>query len=147
MCEISLFVDKRDGIYILDISRERKHKGGEKWLDKFTITAKSDKLLAGYSDSQWKKDFKILKDSIKPSSSDKLNVTPECYSLSGEYHGKTQYQYYRDMINDILNNIRHGETDYCYYIYQVAELLKYEHDRLCADWLPNDRCFKLYIKR
>ena len=68
-------------------------------------------------------------------------------SLYGSYCGKTQYQSYCSFINNMLKNIRHGEIDYCFYIYQVAELLKYEHERLQATWLNFEKCFRLSLKR
>ena len=77
----------------------------------------------------------------------KMRVIPEPRNFVGTYHGKTQYQCYCDFINDVLNSIRRGKPDYCYYIYQIAELLKYEHDRLQAVWLEEERCFKLSLNK
>lgn len=34
-----------------------------------------------------------------------------------------------------------------FYIYQIAELLKYEHDGLQAVWLEEERCFKLSLNK
>lgn len=62
------------------------------------------------------------------------------------YHGDTQYQYYCRYINDILWSIRHGKVDYCYYIYQIAELLRFEHDRLQAVYLEQEHCFRLSLR-
>ena len=61
------------------------------------------------------------------------------------YYGKSQYQYYCDFINDILSQIRKGKIDYCFYIYQIADLLKYEHDYLNATWLEKESCFRVSI--
>lgn len=75
-----------------------------------------------------------------------MTVIPELpYSPDRTYHGKTQYQYYCDFINDILSNIRKGGIDYCFYIYQVAELLKYEYDKLQVRYLEKEKCFRLSL--
>jgi hypothetical protein len=97
-----------------------------------------------YSNKQWQLDFEKLKTKIQPSRLSKMPVTPDGI-INGTYHGKTQYQYYCGFINDILKNIRNGQVDYCFYVYQVAELLKYEHDRLKVTWLKNDGCFHLTL--
>lgn len=110
------------------------------------VNEKTGKPPKEYSDLQWQQDFKRIKDKVQPSHSKKMRVIPEPTNFTGTYHGKTQYQYYCDFINDILSNIRSGGTDYCFYIYQISELLKYEHDRLQAEWLPEERCFKLCLK-
>ena len=68
------------------------------------------------------------------------------YNSNRAYYGKTQYQYYCDFINGILKNIRRGEVDYCFYVYQIEELLKYEHDNLCAKYLDDDECFQVSLK-
>lgn len=52
---------------------------------------------------------------------------------------------YANYINDILDNVRAGQSDYCFYVYQVADLLRYEHN-LCVDWSEREECFKVRIK-
>lgn len=111
------------------------------------ITEKTGVPPEGYTDSQWQQDFIRIKSMIHPSASSKMNVIPERQNFAGTYHGNTQYQYYCGFINDILCRIRRGKSDYCYYIYQIAELLKYEHDRLQAVWLEDERCFKLNLTK
>lgn len=113
---------------------------------KTQVNKDTRKPLEDYSDQQWQIDFLKIKESVTPSSLNQMTVIPEPINYRGTYHGKTQYQYYCDFINDILLNIRNGEIDYCFFIYQISELLKYEHDRLYAEWLPEDRCFKLCLK-
>lgn len=100
-----------------------------------------------YTDSQWQQDLIRIRAVVQPSSFKKMRVIPEPRNFVGTYHGKTQYQCYCDFINDVLNSIRRGKPDYCYYIYQIAELLKYEHDRLQAVWLEEERCFKLSLNK
>lgn len=76
-----------------------------------------------------------------------MKVYPEARNLFNTYHGKTQYQCYCSFINSILSNLRSGGVDYCFYIYQISELLKYEHDRLQADWLQDEKCFELRLNK
>lgn len=57
-----------------------------------------------------------------------------------------QWIRYRTYINDILKNIRKGGTDYCYFIYQITDLLKYEHDRLMTEYMPEDEMFRVWLK-
>ena len=120
-------------------------KGGKIWLE--TINERTGKPPKNYSDLQWQQDFSRIREMVQPSSLKKMNVIQEPHNFVGTYHGNTQYQYYCDFINDILSNIRRGEVDYCFYIYQISELLKYEHDRLQAELLPNDGCFKLSLNK
>lgn len=99
-----------------------------------------------YTDSQWQSDFIELKSQIKQCN---LPLMPSMREASGtiyqRYHGKTQYQQYCDFINSVLKNIRDGHIDYCFYIYQIAELLKYEHDNLKVTWLEAERCFRVFL--
>lgn len=116
----------------------------------FTIVSvleKTGKQPSDYTNEQWQHDFELLKSKIKQSQFSQMTVIPELpYSPDRTYHGKTQYQYYCDFINDILSNIRKGGIDYCFYIYQVAELLKYEYDNLQVRYLEKEKCFRLSSK-
>lgn len=100
-----------------------------------------------YTDDQWQSDFIDLKSKIKQGS---LKLMPTVREVSQtvyqEYHGKTQYQRYCDFINSVLKNIRDGHIDYCFYIYQISELLKYEHDNLKVVWLEAERCFRVFLE-
>lgn len=100
-----------------------------------------------YTDDQWQSDFIDLKSKIKQGS---LKLMPTVREVSRtvyqEYHGKTQYQRYCDFINSVLKNIRDGHIDYCFYIYQISELLKYEHDNLKVVWLEAERCFRVFLE-
>lgn len=99
-----------------------------------------------YSDSQWQLDFLDLKSKIKPCGFNMMpNVREVSETIYQKYHGKTQYQRYCDFINSILKNIRAGHIDYCFYIYQIAELLKYEHRNLNVTWLETERCFRVFL--
>lgn len=113
------------------------------------INEKTGRPPVGYSNAQWQQDFIHIKAVVQPSLSSKgrMRAVSDSHRVDSEYHGKTQYQYYCSFINDILSNIRRGKTDCCYYIYQIADLLKYEHDRLNAVWIEKDRCFKLSLNK
>lgn len=110
------------------------------------ITQNTKKPPMDYTNDQWQSDFTNLKSQIKKCN---LSLMPSIREISKtiyqEYHGKTQYQRYCDFINNILENIRCGHVDYCFYIYQIAELLKYEHDNLKVNWLETERCFQVSL--
>lgn len=110
------------------------------------ISSKTRKPPENYTDEQWQSDFQKLRNEIRPSALREMPTVPETIKEGQVYHGKTEYQCYCDFINDILLNIRDGNTDYCFYIYQIADLLKYEHDRLQATWSETDQCFRLTLK-
>lgn len=109
------------------------------------VNEKTGRPPKDYTDSQWQQDLIRIRTAVQPSFQRKKVITVSQH-FQGTYHGKTQYQCHCDFINDILSNIREGRTDYCFYIYQIAELLKYEHDGLQAVWLEEERCFKLSLK-
>lgn len=99
-----------------------------------------------YTDIQWQSDFEELKLKVKQSSYTLMpSVREVSETIYQEYHGKTQYQRYCDFINSVLKSIRKGEIDYCFYIYQIAELLKYEHDNLNVIWLEAEHCFRVFL--
>lgn len=99
-----------------------------------------------YTDEQWQTDFSNLKLQIKQGSAKSMpSIREVSETIYQEYHGKTQYQRYCDFINSVLKNIRGGYIDYCFYIYQIAELLKYEHDNLKVVWLEAERCFRVFL--
>lgn len=101
----------------------------------------------GYTNEQWQLDFEKLRSRAVPSDNGRMIVPREVSrSQYQEYHGDTQYQYYCRFINDILSSIRRGRVDYCFYIYQIAELLRFERERLQATWLEKERCFRLSLK-
>ena len=99
-----------------------------------------------YTDNQWQSDFTDLKSQIKQCNSSLMpSIREVSETIYQEYHGKTQYQRYCDFINSVLKNIRGGHIDYCFYIYQIAELLRYEHDNLKVTWLEAERCFRVFL--
>ena len=111
------------------------------------INEKTGRPPKDYTDSQWQQDLIRIRAVVQPSSFKRIKTVPDKCESTSTYHGKTQYQYYCDSINDILSNLRAGNLDYCYYIYQIAELLKYEYKNLQAVWLQEDRCFELSLNK
>ena len=98
------------------------------------------------TDSEWQIMFEVFRQNAVQSSYKLIPSPRKSHLLGGEYHGDTQFEYFRTFINDILRNIRKGKTDYCFNYEQIKELLKYERENLAAEWLPTDRCFKIYLK-
>ena len=103
------------------------------------------------TNEEWQTYFSKLRNKIKPSSKRQMKTTYSIW-VNGykdfsyfAYCGDTEWKYYCKFINSILNAIRKGESDYCFYIYQIADLLKFEHDRLKAIWLPEYQCFKVSL--
>lgn len=105
----------------------------------------TDRPPKDYTNQQWQFDFEILKQFVTPAQENEMRIIRDT-SLYGSYHGKTQYQNYCSFINNILKNIRNGEVDYCFYIYQIADLLKYEQEKLEVQWLQSERCFRVSLK-
>ena len=103
--------------------------------------------------TQWQEYFNFMKLSIQQSK-DKYIRFNSCPIIVNSYindnqfmyQGETQWSTYRAFINNALKTIRSGEYDYCYYIYQIADLLKYEHDNLVTLWLPEYKCFQVWLK-
>lgn len=104
------------------------------------------------TNEQWRECFNIMKRSIKQS---KYRRMPVCSAptvinhyitgCSPEYCGETQWTNYRRYINNVLSAIRKGEHDYCYFTYQIEDLLRYEHDNLRTQWLPEYGCFRVWL--
>lgn len=96
------------------------------------------------TDSQWQQKFLLMKSTATPSTKKKMSTSESKESgtwneeTRGTYHGATNHQYYCSYINDILRTIRSGDKDFCYFTYQVADLLKYEMDRLMTKYVPDE---------
>lgn len=119
-------------------------------LDELKAIKPTDKFPPRHmTNAQWQQYFKLLRTYVQPSSEKNIkNASPaahaDYYGLT--YNGETQWYYYRQFINTILSAIRQGDYDYCYYIFQIADLLKFEHDNLIVEWLPEDKCFRVSLK-
>lgn len=94
---------------------------------------------------EWQLRFATLRDSVQPSNQRNMKLTTGRQNTYGEYQGDTQWECYCKFINDILRTIRKGERDYCYHEYQICDLLRFEHDRLMAEWLPHHKCFVVFL--
>ena len=106
------------------------------------------------NNSWWQEYFNSLKLIVAQSSNKRMRCGNRYATVNGKnemsyfvYDGDTQWERYCKFINDVLSTIRRGETDYCYYIYQIADLLRFEHDRLQAVWSPEYECFEVSLKK
>lgn len=104
------------------------------------------------TDTQWQEYFNIMKLSIQQSKDKRMKassppIVVNHYMADNQftYCGETQWTKYRNYINSVLSAIRKGERDYCYFLYQIADLLKYEHDNLRTLWLPEYGCFQVWL--
>lgn len=108
---------------------------------------------ASITDNQWQEMFEEMRSSIEDCGMHKMKVVytscgrDDFYGIRQDYHGETSWETYCKFINDILRNIRSGNNDYCFFKYQIADLLRFEHDRLCSQWIPGDKCFKVWLKK
>ena len=104
------------------------------------------------TNDEWQTYFRALKMLVEQKRLRRIEDATLLYSdkkysenLGDAYYGDTIWQCYCQFINGILSFIRAGEEDYCFYIYQISELLKYEHDRLQTEWLPEPKCFRVWL--
>lgn len=98
------------------------------------------------SNDSWQKEFLILKLRAKPTSSRRMKRPRYSELQFSSYDGYTQYETYCNFINGILFTIRNGGKDYCFNKSQIEDLLKYERNRLVANWLPDDQCYEVSLK-
>lgn len=104
------------------------------------------------TDEQWQDYFGRMKLLVYPTKERSMSYRSNSVTVNGQrlegqslYNGETQWYRYCQFINSILSAIRHKEHDYCYNIYQITDLLKFEHDRLRTRWLPEDRCIEVWL--
>ena len=107
------------------------------------------------TDKQWQQYFSLLKQMISQGSEKRMKSSFAKSTVNGvaeqsKYSGETSYIYYCQFINSVLHTIRGTSSepprhDYCYFIYQIAELLRFEHDRLKVIWKPDYRCFEVWL--
>lgn len=120
-------------------------------LQNISLTAKNpDKNM---TDKEWQEYFEAMKLLTHQSNEKRMGgkTTPILVNSYSDnqftYCGDTQWTKYKEFINGILSVIRHGECDFCFYIYQIAELLRYEHDNLKSRWMPDDKCFCVWLEK
>lgn len=113
------------------------------------INLTSGQPRSGMNNRQWQQQFEQMRLLISPSPGRKLTAwTPPPGGpalFPAEYQGETQWHYYKMFINDILSHIRRGGRDSCFYIYQIADLLRYEHDALRSCWHPEETYFEVWL--
>lgn len=109
------------------------------------------------TNEQWQKYFAVMKLIVKQGKEKKMKSSSENLVVNGcsiecEYHGETSYTCYCQFINSVLKTIRGSYSeppahDYCFFIYQIADLLRFEHDNLNVVWHPNDKCFEVWLDK
>lgn len=107
------------------------------------------------TDEYWQQYFGILKAITTQSKNRRMKCSHAKTIVNGKpdetvYHGETQYTNYCYFINSVLKTIRgYGKNppqhDYCFFIYQIADLLRFEHDRLRTKWIPRYECFEVWL--
>ena len=111
-------------------------------------TYKADDMFArnpspSMTDQEWQEYFNFLRANIKPSESKMMNRP----NGRAKYLNSILTEQYSGFINDMLKGLRSGKKDYCYYIYQVTDLLRFEHDRLRSEYLPAYKCIKVWLAK
>lgn len=105
---------------------------------------KINKILPQMTDDQWQPLFNHLRDITEPSVDDHFHS--KRYSFENTpytYTGESEWFRYTQFINGILRTIRSGEEDFCFKIEHIIDLLRFEHDELQTEWLPDELCFKV----
>lgn len=122
-------------------------------LHQISLTAgKPDKNM---TDDEWQQYFSAMKLLTTQSKQKYMKSTFPEMIVNGQveqstYCGDTEYMYYCEFINSVLSAIRGNSSeppqhDYCFFIYQIADLLRYEHDRLIVCYKPEYRCFEVWL--
>lgn len=107
---------------------------------------------AEMTDKMWQEYFTAMRLLTTQSKNRRMSTAHTRTTVNGydveyqsTYSGETQWHRYCQFINSILSAIRHGQRDYCFNIYQITDLLKFEHDRLRTEWIPKYRCFQVWL--
>lgn len=112
---------------------------------------------ADMTNEQWQEYFSIMKQMIHQGKAKRMKtcaaeITVNGYSIDvqSNYCGETSYAHYCQFINGVLRTIRGSSSeppshDYCFCIYQIADLLRFEHDKLNAIWRQKDKCFEVWL--
>lgn len=116
-----------------------------------TLTAKQckqiNKALQQMTDDQWQPLFNHLRETTVPSVAHRFDNTHYSFEHTPyTYPGESDWFRYTQFINDILRSIRSGEEDFCFKIEHIIDLLRFEHERLSAEWLPDEGCFRVLIR-
>lgn len=126
-----------------------------KLSNKQPVSLTAGKPESDLTDEQWQIYFAAMKLQTKQSAESCMNTNLVPLTVNGQplqsaYDGDTTYMYYCEFINSVLEVIRGTddeapEHDYCYFIYQIADLLRFEHERLRTRYLPEYKCFEVWL--
>lgn len=101
------------------------------------------RLPKNTTDEEWQEYFAQIKSVVSPAKMNKAKMVSDTHlKENGIYLGLPEAKRYYQFINSVLKTIRSGEKDYVFFVYQIVDLLKYEH-RFTACYLPEYRCFEL----
>ena len=119
------------------------------------VSSTAKRPPSNMTDEQWQQYFSLLKQMISQGSEKRMKSSFAKSTVNGvaeqsEYSGETSYVHYCQFINSVLRTIRGTPSepprhDYCYFIYQIAELLRFEHDRLNVVWKSDYGCFEVWL--
>lgn len=108
------------------------------------------------TDAVWQQYFSIMKLITKQGKSRRMKRSHvrssiDKYSDEPVYLGETLYSNYCSFINSVLGTIRGSSNelpqhDYCFFIYQITDLLRFEHDKLKTKWHPEYECFEVWLE-
>lgn len=118
-------------------------------LGRFNSSGESGRPSPTMTDTYWQQKFEIMRvmTSASKRNSPQFGVYDQISQIAGTYDGDTQHHYFIAFIRSVLDSIRTGHCDYCFYTYQIAELLKYENDRLRTKYIPEDQMWEVWLER
>ena len=117
---------------------------------KYPFIKTNGKPLEEMTADQWQACFSAIKSHTKQIRHRTMTSYSDINAFYGNLYNShiiddAMFERYSQFVNDILKSIRAGREDYCFYVYQIADLLQFEHDRLIAEWIPRWCCFKVSL--
>ena len=88
-------------------------------------------------DCQWQICFRTMK---------QLNYKTPLQKYMPRYLPDVGSDGYAEFLNSVLFNLREGEIDYCTKLYHITDLLKLEGNDLQSEYLPEEKCFKVWLE-
>lgn len=118
-------------------------------LGRFNTSGESGRPSPTMTDKYWQQKFEVMRSIVTVSSrkTPPFGIWDRTSQTLVTYDGDPQYHYFITFIRSILASIRTGHRDYCFYTYQIAELLKYENDRLRTKYIPEDQMWEVWLER
>ena len=115
-------------------------------LLKFDFIKSNGEPRGNMTDSQWEKCFNQLRKMTRQSRHKNIVCRDDLNKYFSKLYNNQELsdpslERYSQFINGILKSIRGGKEDYCFYVYQVADLLQFEHEHLKVRWMPAYKCF------